>query len=192
MVQIAEVSAPASGKPQTALALAEPGQTLNTQYLIFTLGGESFAIGILSIKEIIEFGQLTEVPMMPTVVRGVINLRGAVVPVIDLAVRFGRPPTTVARRTCIVIVELMNDDVRMDVGVVVDSVNEVIDILRADIEAPPSFGARIRTDFIAGMGKVNGSFVIILDVIKVLSFEEIESMRNFGENPGTIPREAEH
>jgi len=192
MVQIAEVSPPASGKPQTALVLAEQGQTLNTQYLIFTLGGESFAIGILSIKEIIEFGQLTEVPMMPTVVRGVINLRGAVVPVIDLAVRFGRPPTTVARRTCIVIVELLNDDVRMDVGVVVDSVNEVIDILKSDIEAPPSFGARIRTDFIAGMGKVNGSFVIILDVIKVLSFEEIESMNKFGDNPGSMPRESEH
>ncbi|WP_018605297.1 chemotaxis protein CheW [Uliginosibacterium gangwonense] len=192
MVQIAEASAPASGKPQTALVLAELGQTLNTQYLIFTLGGESFAIGILSIKEIIEFGQLTEVPMMPTVVRGVINLRGAVVPVIDLAVRFGRPPTKVARRTCIVIIELINDDVRMDVGIVVDSVNEVIDILKNDIEAPPSFGARIRTDFIAGMGKVNGNFVIILDVIKVLSFEEIESMSNFGENPSPIPREAEH
>jgi purine-binding chemotaxis protein CheW len=192
MVQIAEISPPTGGKPQTALALAALGQALNTQYLIFTLGGESFAIGILSIKEIIEFGQLTEVPMMPAVVRGVINLRGAVVPVIDLAVRFGRPPTTVARRTCIVIVELLNDDVRMDVGVVVDSVNEVIDILKSDIEAPPSFGARIRTDFIAGMGKVNGSFVIILDVIKVLSFEEIESMSKFGDNPGAMPRESEH
>lgn len=157
---------------------ADVGQS--AQYLIFTLGAESFAIGILSIKEIIEFGQLTQVPMMPPVVRGVINLRGAVVPVIDLSSRFGRAPTQVARRTCIVIVELEHDGEhegeRSVVGVIVDSVNEVIEIAEADIEPPPSFGARIRVDFIAGMGKVNGQFVMLLDVNKVLSLGEIESM----------------
>lgn len=185
MANIAELS-PSKSKAPNALVLAHAEQGLNTQYLIFTLGGESFAIGILSIKEIIEFGQLTEVPMMPAVVRGVINLRGAVVPVIDLAVRFGRPPTQVGRRTCIVIVELVSDGVFMDVGVIVDSVNEVIDIPPDEIEAPPSFGARIRTDFIAGMGKVSSGFVIILNVLKVLSFEEIESMSALGVSSSSL------
>lgn len=146
------------------------------QYLIFALGGEVFAIGILAIKEIIEYGQLTEVPMMPSVVRGVINLRGAVVPVIDLAARFGGARTTIGRRTCIVIVELEQDGERHDVGVIVDAVNEVIEIPRAEIEPAPAFGARLRTDFIAGMGKLGGRFVIILDVAKVLSLDDIASL----------------
>lgn len=143
------------------------------QYLIFTLGGESFAIGILAVKEIIEYGTLTTVPMMPDVVRGVINLRGAVVPVIDLARRFGQQRTEVKKRTCIVIVELMQEGERHDVGVIVDEVNEVIDIPAGEILPAPSFGARIRTDFIAGMGKLGGNFVIILALDKVLSLDEI-------------------
>lgn len=143
------------------------------QYLIFTLGGESFAIGILGVKEIIEYGSLTPVPMMPEVVRGVINLRGAVVPVVDLARRFGRASTAINKRTCIVIIELTLGGERYDVGVMVDAVNEVIDIARNEIEPAPSFGARIRTDFIGGMGKLAGRFVIILDVDRVLSMDEI-------------------
>src|SRR5512135_3628366 len=115
----------------------------DVQYLTFMVGGEAFAIGIMAIKEIIEHGHLTVVPMMPPCVRGVINLRGAVVPVIDLAARFGGPPANVSKRTCIVIVELQRDGERQDVGVVVDAVNEVLEIARADIEAPPAFGARI-------------------------------------------------
>lgn len=163
--------APGAGLPMV-LAGGEP--TDQSQYLIFTLGGESFAIGILAIKEIIEYGSLTEVPMMPAAVRGVINLRGAVVPVIDLSARFGRSLTVVGRRTCIVIVELEQDGERADVGVIVDAVNEVIEIGAADIEPAPSFGAKIRTEFIAGMGKLNGRFVIILDVGKVLALADIE------------------
>lgn len=188
MSQLAKVS-PAKGGAQPALPVAGT-QDQNTQYLIFTLGGETLAIGILSIKEIIEFGQLTEVPMMPAVVRGVINLRGAVVPVIDLSARFGRSPTQVGRRTCIVIVELEHDGITTDVGVIVDLVNEVIDIAAAEIEPPPTFGARIRTDFIAGMGKVNGHFVIILNVGKVLSLEEIELMSSGSEAHNQATTEA--
>src|SRR5262245_19553412 len=112
------------------------------------LGGETFAMGILAVKEIIEYSSLTEVPMMPASVRGVINLRGAVVPVVDLAVRFGRAPAAVTKRTCIVIVETSVNDTRQDVGVVVDAVNEVLEIPQEDIEPPPTFGTRIRTDFI--------------------------------------------
>jgi purine-binding chemotaxis protein CheW len=143
------------------------------QYLIFTLSGEAFAIDILHVKEIIEYGQLTEVPMMPEVVRGVINLRGAVVPVIDLSARFGRSPTPIARRTCIVIVELAHDGERHDVGIIVDAVNEVLDIAPADIDPPPSFGTHMRSDFISGMAKIEGRFVIVLNAEKVLCLQEL-------------------
>jgi purine-binding chemotaxis protein CheW len=143
------------------------------QYLTFMLRGEIFAIGILHIKEIIEYGQLTTVPMMPGFIRGVINLRGAVVPVVDLASRFGGKPGEVTRRSCIVILELEAEEETQVIGVVVDAVNEVLEIADADIEPPPSFGTKIRTDFIAGMGKVRERFVIILDVNKVLSTEEM-------------------
>lgn len=146
------------------------------QYLTFMLGGEVFAIGILVIKEIIEYQNLTEVPMMPAFVRGVINLRGAVVPVMDLQARFSRPPSQVTKRTCIVIVEIQTGDERQVIGVVVDAVNEVLDIALADIEPPPSFGARIRSDFIHGMGKVKGKFVILLDVNQVLSLDELGAL----------------
>jgi len=143
------------------------------QFLTFMLGGEMYAMGILAIKEIIEYSSLTEVPMMPASVRGVINLRGSVVPVVDLAVRFGRAPGAVTKRTCIVIVEISLNDARQDVGVVVDAVNEVLEIAPADIEPPPTFGTRIRTDFIHGMGKVNNRFVILLDANRVLSLDEL-------------------
>jgi purine-binding chemotaxis protein CheW len=151
-----------------AQAAVEP-----TQYLTFMLAGEVFAIGILAIKEIIEYHSLTEVPMMPASVRGVINLRGAVVPVMDLLARFGRPSSEITKRTCIVIVEVATGDESQVIGVVVDAVNEVLDIAPADIEPPPTFGARIRSEFIQGMGKVKGKFVILLDVDHVLSLDEV-------------------
>lgn len=150
------------------------------QYLAFTLNGEVFAIDILQIREIIEYGTLTEVPMMPDTIRGVINLRGQVVPVIDLSARFGRGTSRVARRTCIVIVELPLDDGRQVLGVMVDAVNEVLEIPAADIEPAPCFGARIRTDFIAGMGRVGERFVIILDVARVFSVDELADLGAFG------------
>lgn len=142
-----------------------------TQYLTFMLRGEVYAIGILSIKEIIEYGGLTSVPMMPATIRGVINLRGAVVPVMDLAVRFGKPTAEVTKRTCIVIVELDLNGEQQVVGIVVDSVNAVQEIAPADIEPPPSFGMAIATDFVSGMGKVNGKFVILLNIQQVLAID---------------------
>jgi purine-binding chemotaxis protein CheW len=148
-----------------------------SQYLTYTLGAEMFAIGILHIKEIIEYGALTAVPMMPGFIRGVINLRGAVVPVIDLASRFGGQPTETTRRTCIVIVELRLPEGETRVlGVVVDTVSAVLDIAASDIEPAPAFGTRIRTDFIAGMAKVGGKFVILLDVDRVLSMDEMTTL----------------
>lgn len=169
--------------PSTQISAGEDSR----QYLTFTLGGEIFALGILNIKEIIEYGSLTEIPMMPGFIRGVINLRGAVVPVVDLVARFGSAPATIGRRTCIVIVEMVqntdNGPLRQDIGVIVDCVNEVLEIHAADIEPPPAFGAKIRADFIFGMGKVNGKFVIILNVDRVLSLDEMTSLSSFGSSP---------
>jgi purine-binding chemotaxis protein CheW len=157
----------------TARGGVPPAQAVQVrQYLTFTLGSEVFAIGILAIKEIIEYSTLTTVPMMPTYVRGVINLRGAVVPVLDLSVRFGKAPSPVTKKTCIVIIEISAAAERQDVGVVVDAVDSVLDIPPDQIEPPPAFGARIGTDFIEGMGKVNGRFVILLEVNSVLAPEE--------------------
>ncbi len=147
-----------------------------TQYLTFMLGGEVLAIGILAIREIIEYGSLTTVPMMPTCIRGVINLRGAVVPVMDLSARFGKRSSEVTKRTCIVIVEMDVDGEHRDMGVIVDAVNAVLEIAPSDIEPAPSFGANIRTEFIAGMGKVNNNFVILLNVDNVLSTDEIVAL----------------
>ena len=146
------------------------------QYLTFMLGGEIFAIGILAIKEIIEYDCLTVVPMMPECIRGVINLRGAVVPVMDLSTRFGRASTNVTKRTCIVIVEIESAGERHDVGAIVDAVNEVMEIPASAIEPPPAFGAKVRTDFIHGMGNVDGKFVVILDADKLLSCEDLEAV----------------
>jgi purine-binding chemotaxis protein CheW len=146
------------------------------QYLTFTVGGEFFAIGILHIKEIIEYGQLTEVPRMPAFIRGVINLRGAVVPVLDLNACFGRSRCEITRRSCIIIVEVDNDDDKHDIGVLVDAVSAVLDIPATDIEPPPSFGARIRADYITGMAKVDGRFVILLNIGAVLSLDDLSAL----------------
>jgi purine-binding chemotaxis protein CheW len=155
----------------SAAAAAEPAQ-----YLTFMLAQEQFAIRILNIKEIIEYHGVTDVPMMPECVRGVINLRGAVVPVMDLLARFGRPASEVTKRTCVVIVEVHNDGESQVMGLVVDAVNEVLDIAASDIEPAPSFGARIRAEFIQGVGKVRGKFVLLLDVDRALSLDEIAAL----------------
>jgi purine-binding chemotaxis protein CheW len=158
---------------QGAAAVTAQIPVENKQYLTFMLGGEMFAIAILGIKEIIEYENLTEVPMMPECIRGVINLRGSVVPVMDLSSRFGKSLTAVTKKTCIIIVEVESNDEGQDMGVVVDSVNAVLEIPSSEIEPGPAFGAKIRTDFIEGMGKVDGKFVIILNVDQVMSIEEI-------------------
>ncbi|GAB4056725.1 chemotaxis protein CheW [Uliginosibacterium sediminicola] len=170
---------------ETSSALVSKTQAAETepeQYLTFLLGGELFAIGILRVKEIIEYHSITQVPMMPAAVRGVINLRGAVVPVLDLQARFGRAPSEVGKRTCIVIVEVKtsedDDAAHQVIGIMVDAVSEVLEIPAADIEPPPAFGASIRTDFILGMGKVKGKFVILLEPDHVLAVEEATAIAN--------------
>lgn len=152
-------------------ALALKGQ--RSQFLTFTLRGEVFAMDIRSIREVIQYGGITEVPLMPPTIRGVINLRGAVVPVIDLGARFGWSLTEINRRTCVVILELQQGEAHTVLGIMVDHVSEVLDIAGEEIEAAPTFGSRLRSDFIHGVGKVGGKFVIILDVSRVLSIDEL-------------------
>jgi purine-binding chemotaxis protein CheW len=164
-----------AGKPAVA------GQALPaTQFLTFMLDGELFGISILDVKEIIEYVDITEVPMMPSCIRGVINVRGAVVPVMDVVVRFGRAATAVSKKTCIVIIEMPGRDGNVMLGMLVDAVNAVLDIAPSDIEPPPAFGARMRSDFIAGMAKVNGKFVVLLNSTQVMSEDDIVNLAQHG------------
>ena len=144
-----------------------------SQYLAFLLDRETFAIRILVIKEIIEHRALTAVPMMPSWIAGVINLRGAAVPVVDLSVRFGRPATQVTKRTCIIIVEVDLEGQHQNVGLVVDSVQAVLEIAPRDIEPVPPFGVKLNTEFLGGVGKVDGKFVILLNVDRVVAAEDL-------------------
>jgi len=171
---------------QTATAV-----TSSNQYLTFFLAGDEYAIGILQVTDIIECGAVTKVPGTPAWIRGVHNLRGAVVPVIDLAVKFGLPPTVVTRRTCIVIVELRVDDEAMIMGVMADAVHQVVELGADDIQPPPAFGPRVSVDCILGMGSTGGKFIVILDIDHVLSSTEILAAgATVSEGGIVIPEEA--
>jgi len=153
------------------------GANEQEQYLVFMLGRELFAMNIQAIKEINEVGRLTRVPRMPDVIRGVVNLRGAVVPVVDLGARFDKPRAQITRRSCIIVIQAGGDEEDVqDIGVMVDGVNAVLEIPAAEIKPPPAFGGRIRTDFISGVGRVNDEFVIILNVDCVLAMEELATL----------------
>lgn len=147
---------------------------MKEQYLTFFIRGEEYATGILRVKEIIEYETITRVPAMPLHVRGVINLRGAVLPVIDLAAKFGHGETVPARTTCIVVVETKVDGDTLVVGVLADSVSEVIDLAGDQIEPPPAFGTNVRVDFLVGMGKLEGRLVLVLDLDRILTPVELE------------------
>ena len=147
-----------------------------SQYLTFTLGEEVFAMDIRTVREIIQCGPMTTVPLMPRFVRGVINLRGAVVPVIDLQARFGRPSAQLGKKTCIVIFDSVREGERVELGLLVDAVSEVIDIAPDAIEPPPNFGTAVRRDFIRGMGKVASRFVIILEPDKAFDVDEMAQL----------------
>jgi purine-binding chemotaxis protein CheW len=144
-----------------------------TQYLTFYLAEEEYAIGILRVKEIIEYDTVTKVPMAPACIRGVINLRGSVVPVVDLAVKFGLSDRPITKWTCIVIVEVDLDGEQTVMGLMADSVSQVIDLVPEDIEAPPAFGTRVKVDYLLGMGKTEKKFILILDIDQVLSTNEL-------------------
>ena len=158
------------GARQVKLApRAEPRQ----QYLAFGLSGDVFAMEIVYVKEVIQYGELTEVPLMPPFIRGVINLRGAMVPVIDLGVRLGRALIQIARRSCVVILEVPRAEETVVVGVIVDNVSEVLELAASDIDPAPTFGGDARSEFLKGVGKVGDRFVMLLDVKHVLSLDEL-------------------
>src|SRR5262245_22483121 len=148
----------------------------SAQYLTFLLGDEVFSMDIRTVREIIQVGPMTSVPLMPVFVRGVINLRGAVVPVIDLQARFGRPKATVGKKSCIVIFDTLRNVERVELGLLVDAVSEVIEIPADQIEPPPAFGGGVRRDFIQGMGKMAGRFVIILAPDKAFDVDEMSEL----------------
>lgn len=143
------------------------------QYLTFRIGDENYGLELSQTREIIEYSGITEVPLMPKFLRGVINLRGEVVPVIDLAVRLGRKSIEVQKRTCIIVVELQNNEQNHVLGLLADSVSEVIEMNDENIEDAPSFGANIRADFIQGIAKRDDEFVVLLDANNALSIREL-------------------
>jgi purine-binding chemotaxis protein CheW len=149
------------------------GDGAPSQYLSFFIDGEEYAIGILQVKEIIRYDTVTRVPTTPRWIRGVLNLRGLVVPVVDLAAKFGMRETPITPQTCVVIVETDLDGDKTLMGVAADAVSQVLDFRAEDISEPPPFGTRIRVDYILGMGKVGKKFVHILDIDGVLSASEL-------------------
>jgi purine-binding chemotaxis protein CheW len=143
------------------------------QFLTFTVGNENFGMNLYQTREIIEYDGVTEVPLMPQFISGVINLRGEVVPVIDLSVRLGREPITIHKRTCVILIELNSEEQHCTLGLLADAVNEVIDLSDRDIEDAPAFGAKIRADFIEGIAKNGEEFIVLLDAEKALSPREL-------------------
>lgn len=143
------------------------------QYLTYSLGDEVFAMDIRAVREIIQYATMTAVPLMPEFVRGVINLRGQVVPVIDLQSRLGRATAQIGKKTCIIIFDASREGEKLELGLMVDAVSEVIEIPDAHIEPAPQFGASIRRDFIRGMGKVDGEFIVILEPERALDIEDM-------------------
>ncbi len=143
--------------------------TYGGKYLTFSLSEEQFGLEILKVREIIGYMEITAVPQTPGYIKGVINLRGQVIPVVDLRAKFGMETTETTEETCIIVVEIEQDARRFNTGIVVDCVQEVLDIGDESIEPAPHLGTNVNTDFILGMGKINNSVKILLDIDKVLS-----------------------
>lgn len=153
--------------------MSVPSITETKQYLTFHLDAEDFAVDVSNVKEILEYTSITKVPKTPEYMRGVINLRGSVVPVLDMRLKFGLTETKETVDTCIVVLEVALDGEKATMGALVDSVQEVFELDPQDIEPPPRIGTHLRTDFIKGIGKRDDRFIIILDIDKVFSSEEI-------------------
>ncbi len=156
------------------------------QYLTFTLGEEVFALDVSNVREILEFSAVTKVPRTPDYMRGVINLRGSVVPVIDMRLKFGMSETVKSISTCIVVVEVNHDGETMVIGILTDSVQEVFELEPANIEPPPKIGTELNAEFIKGMGKKGDAFIIILDVDRVFSIEELSNLDGCEEKEAAV------
>jgi purine-binding chemotaxis protein CheW len=161
----------------STLDQAVKAMTITTgKYLTFTLDEEEYGIGILKVKEIIGMMEITSVPRTPQFIKGVINLRGKVIPIIDLRLKFGMGEIPYTDRTCIIVVEIDSDKGTILIGIVVDAVSEVLNIQEGEIEETPAFGTQLNTDYILGMAKTEGGVKILLNIDKVLSIEEISGL----------------
>jgi len=157
---------------------AADSQKNDNKYLTFALGAEEYGVEILKVREIIGYMDITAVPQTPHYVKGVVNLRGQVIPVMDLRAKFGMETTEVTDETCIIVVEIAHETRKLSTGIVVDRVREVLDIRAEAIEEPPAFDNSVNTDFILGMGKVGDAVKILLDIDKVLIREELAGALN--------------
>ena len=165
------------------MEIKEKEAVVQQQYLTFFLSDEEYAINIQKVKEIIEYTTVTKVPKVPEWIRGVINLRGNVVPVVDLTVRFGLNQRPITKTTCIVIVEVQHESERTVMGVIADAVNQVIELSPEDIEEPPVFGTRVRLEYLFGMGKLGKKFALILNIDSVLSTAELLTVSTLQTEP---------
>jgi purine-binding chemotaxis protein CheW len=168
---------------QAARALDQGAMALHERegkYLTFTLADEDYGLEILKVREIIGLMDITAIPQTPAYVKGVINLRGKVIPVIDLRLKFGLPPMEYGERTCIIVVEVRTPAASVQMGVVVDTVSEVLNINGADIEAAPSFGTRVDTKYILGIAKARGAIKILLDIDQVVGPRELAGIEALG------------
>ncbi len=164
--------------------MAVTGITETTQYLTFKLDEEIFALDISKVKEVLDFTEITKIPQTPEFMKGVINLRGGVVPVVDMRLKFGMAETVRTVNTCIIIVEVNVEGETTVLGALVDSVQEVMDLEPGQIEPAPRIGTRLRTEFIRGMGKRDNHFIMILDIDKVFSADELAMVESAG---ATVP-----
>ena len=182
---------------QTTATVAKTGQEAHGvnqvrvlqggKFLTFLMANEKYGLEILKVREIMGMMDVTSVPTTPPFVRGVINLRGKVIPVVDLRLKFGLEAKEDTQRTCIIVVHLTHTAQEMTMGIIVDEVSDVLDIDQNQIEPPPSFGANIRTDFILGMGKVDQKVMTMLDIDRVLSDQEIALVESSSEKTGSQP-----
>jgi purine-binding chemotaxis protein CheW len=173
---VMDASLPEEPTPQALQARILAEVDREGKYLTFTLAGEEYGIGILKIKEIIGMLPITAVPQTPRFVKGVINLRGKVIPVVDLRLRFAMDAIDYNDRTCIIVVEIGGRGTDIVIGIVVDSVSEVLNIRGEDIEDTPTFGTSLNTDFILGMAKMEGKVKILLDIDQVLGAEDLDAL----------------
>jgi len=150
--------------------------TQTGKYLTFLTGGEGYGLPVLKVREIMKVMEITAIPQVPAYVRGVINLRGKVIPVIDLRLKFGMPPCDATDQTCIIVVEASASDRKAMMGLLVDGVSEVLNIQAAEIEQPPAFGDGVRTDYMQGVAKVKGTVKILLDIDRVLTGSEFDAL----------------
>jgi purine-binding chemotaxis protein CheW len=161
-----------------------------TQYLSFSVGEEEYGLPVLAVREILEYEHVTRVPRTPAFIRGVINLRGRVVPVMDLAVRFGLPCATVTKRSCVVIVEVAAGGEAAVLGLMVDAVHQVVELAPSDIEAPPSFGTRADIQFLKGLGHSGKRFVLLLDIDRLFAEGEEQTAVAEDTHDGVVARAA--